>query len=187
MKPTILVLLLSIGTSFGTTPMAVTEKLKLITVSETKELFFQQKRTLSTVDRSFISSGKITIFTNGLQLETLSPRYSWMRFDSTGVYSKKDSLDVEKRVKDANSISSVMNNLFSLIFSGEREIIESQFRINYSEKDSIWSLTLSPKEKKLAKMISAIVLNGEQSLQSITTISSSGDSTKLTFAEVAFE
>ncbi len=165
----------------------ISAKVVLIKVTETKNLFFQQKRTLTSLNRELISSGRVTITPSGLTQETLVPRYSWIRFDSHGVYTKRDSLSNEKINDDNNSVSTIMNTIFSILFAGDIAAISSQFELQYDESEKSWSLSLFPKERDLSRMIQSIILTGEAELQSIKIILNSGDSTLLSFAKVPYE
>ena len=175
------------GNELSTDSVNLEEKMKLIQVSEPKNLNFKQIRTLSSLKRKLVSNGRITITPSGLTMETISPRYSWVRFDSLGIYTKRDSLASEQKSERNNSIGSTMNSLYSLIFTGDIALISTALTVQYDESDTVWNITLSPKERELSRMIESIILSGETELESINTVSTSGDFTKLLFSEVPFE
>ena len=182
--------LLFISTIFSENSLALSltpleNRVKQLKVTNTKEFFFKQVRSLSSLNIELISTGRITVTPVGLTQETLLPRYSWISFDSTGVYTKKDSLDSKTKIKD--SFSTIMSNFFSTIFAGDIELLYKSFTTEYNEKELTWSIILTPKEKDVARIISSINLLGTDELNSIHIITNSGDSTLLSFTKVSFE
>lgn len=125
---------------------------------------FVQEKTLSKTGKTLRSNGKFIFSTEGIVWSTEKP------FPSTLVlgedYMVQIGADGSRKVTDAkgnDAFKSVSSTLLAL-FSNDVSKLGQNFRLVFSAgADNTWTVSLEPKDKTVASVMSSIVLNGKSS------------------------
>ncbi|MBQ0040219.1 MAG: outer membrane lipoprotein carrier protein LolA [Treponema sp.] len=121
---------------------------------------FTQEKTVGKNNRKLKSNGKFIFSTDGIVWNTIRP------FPSTLVlgadYMVQIGSDGTRKVTDArgnDAFKSVSSTLLA-VFSNDITKLNQNFNVNFSAEADKWTVTLQPKDKTVASVMTAIVLKG---------------------------
>jgi outer membrane lipoprotein-sorting protein len=138
---------------------------------------FEQKKTLSKLNRSLVSQGNFIIDAeNGMVWDTLKP------FPSTMAVGKDFMVQFrpgrQKTVLDARGNETFLRlaEVISAVFTGKPEILLKNFKVYFLELNGAWNIGLLPLDASVSIFASSIVMKGEKVLKNIYMREQSGDS-----------
>lgn len=147
---------------------------------------FSQVKTISAVNRSMKSSGTFIFSLDGIMWKTEKPFPSTMVVGMTSV--KQTLANGKETVIDAssNQIFTSISTTLSAMFSGNAEVLQNNFDVNFSSSGSDWKAVLSPKDSMVKKILTSLTIGGtatenSSDLNSIVMAEATGDTITYSF------
>ena len=147
---------------------------------------FSQVKTISAVNRSMKSSGTFIFSLDGIMWKTEKPFPSTMVVGMTSV--KQTLANGKETVIDAssNQIFTSISTTLSAMFSGNAEVLQNNFDVNFSSSGSDWKAVLSPKDSMVKKILTSLTIGGTATenssyLNSIVMAEATGDTITYSF------
>lgn len=149
---------------------------------------FSQIKTISAVNRSMKSSGTFIFSLDGIMWKTEKPFPSTMVVGMTSV--KQTLANGKETVIDAssNQIFTSISTTLSAMFSGNSDVLQNNFDVDFSFSGSDWTAVLSPKDNMVKKILTSLSISGKATatsadLNSIVMKESSGDTITYNFSD----
>ncbi len=147
---------------------------------------FSQVKTISAVNRSMKSSGTFIFSLDGIMWKTEKPFPSTMVVGMTSV--KQTLANGKETVIDAssNQIFTSISTTLSAMFSGNAEVLQNNFDVDFSSSGSDWKAVLSPKDSMVKKILTSLTIGGtatenSSDLNSIVMAEATGDTITYSF------
>lgn len=147
---------------------------------------FLQTKTISAVNRSMKSSGTFIFSLDGIMWKTEKPFPSSMVVGMTSV--KQTLANGKETVIDAssNQIFTSISTTLSAMFSGNAEVLQNNFDVDFSFSGSDWKAVLSPKDNVVKKILTSLSISGKAAensadLDSIVMSEATGDTITYNF------
>lgn len=148
---------------------------------------FSQIKTISAVNRSMKSSGTFIFSLDGIMWKTEKPFPSTMVVGMTSV--KQTLANGKETVIDAssNQIFTSISTTLSAMFSGNSDVLQNNFDVDFNFSGSDWTAVLSPKDNMVKKILTSLSISGKATstsadLNSIVMKESSGDTITYNFS-----
>ncbi|MCL1042663.1 outer membrane lipoprotein carrier protein LolA [Shewanella marisflavi] len=147
---------------------------------------FSQSRYLKVLKKPLVSQGEF-LFQDKLGIAWLqtAPFYSGLILTQNTLV--QIDADGNKQVSHADenpqagAMAQMMPKLMSALLSGDLVPLETQFTPHLIQQAGSWQLGLEPKEPLIKQAMPRIVLQGAESLDSLTLLDSRGDRSVITF------
>lgn len=147
---------------------------------------FSQVKTISAVNRSMKSSGTFIFSLDGIMWKTEKPFPSTMVVGMTSV--KQTLANGKETVIDAssNQIFTSISTTLSAMFSGNADVLQNNFDVDFSSSGSDWKAVLSPKDSMVKKILTSLTIGGKATanssdLNSIVMAEATGDTITYSF------
>lgn len=149
---------------------------------------FSQVKTISAVNRSMKSSGTFIFSLDGIMWKTQRPFPSTMVVGMTSV--KQTLANGKETVIDAssNQIFTSISTTLSAMFSGNSEVLQNNFDVDFTSAGSDWKAVLSPKDSMVKKILVSLSIGGKVTensadLNSIVMTEATGDTITYNFTD----
>lgn len=149
---------------------------------------FSQVKTISAVNRSMKSSGTFIFSLDGIMWKTQKPFPSTMVVGMTSV--KQTLANGKETVIDAssNQIFTSISTTLSAMFSGNSEVLQNNFDVDFTSAGSGWKAVLSPKDSMVKKILVSLSISGKATensadLNSIVMTEATGDTITYNFTD----
>lgn len=149
---------------------------------------FSQVKTISAVNRSMKSSGTFIFSLDGIMWKTQKPFPSTMVVGMTSV--KQTLANGKETVIDAssNQIFTSISTTLSAMFSGNSEVLQNNFDVDFTSAGSDWKAVLSPKDSMVKKILVSLSIGGKATensadLNSIVMTEATGDMITYNFTD----
>lgn len=149
---------------------------------------FSQVKTISAVNRSMKSSGTFIFSLDGIMWKTQKPFPSTMVVGMTSV--KQTLANGKETVIDAssNQIFTSISTTLSAMFSGNSEVLQNNFDVDFTSAGSDWKAVLSPKDSMVKKILVSLSIGGKATensadLNSIVMTEATGDTITYNFTD----
>ena len=170
---TLLLFLLSFNHSYAGDVLAqITNRLakKEITQGD-----FQQEKRLKILRKPLISTGSFTYHqTKGVIWKTLTPVPSLLLVNDAHLLTTQGEL----------AVPAAFGKVFKAVLGGDLNQLSDGFSISGSDQKTSWQIELKPKDEQLKKIISSIVLSGDNELRLLEIQETGGNITRITFAQI---
>lgn len=147
---------------------------------------FSQVKTISAVGRSMKSSGTFIFSLDGIMWKTEKPFPSTMVVGMTSV--KQTLANGKETVIDAssNQIFTSISTTLNAMFSGNSEVLQNNFDVDFSFSGSDWKAVLLPKDNMVKKILQSLSISGKTAsdyadLNTIVMSEANGDSITYNF------
>lgn len=147
---------------------------------------FLQVKTISAVGRSMKSSGTFIFSLDGIMWKTEKPFPSTMVVGMTSV--KQTLANGKETVIDAssNQIFTSISTTLNAMFSGNSEVLQNNFDVDFSFSGSDWKAVLLPKDNMVKKILQSLSISGKAAsdyadLNTIVMSEANGDSITYNF------
>lgn len=147
---------------------------------------FSQVKTISAVGRSMKSSGTFIFSLDGIMWKTEKPFPSTMVVGMTSV--KQTLANGKETVIDAssNQIFTSISTTLNAMFSGNSEVLQNNFDVDFSFSGSDWKAVLLPKDNMVKKILQSLSISGKAAsdyadLNTIVMSEANGDSITYNF------
>ena len=150
------------------------------------ESLFSQVKTISAVGRSMKSSGTFIFSLDGIMWKTEKPFPSTMVVGMTSV--KQTLANGKETVIDAssNQIFTSISTTLNAMFSGNSEVLQNNFDVDFTFSGSDWKAVLLPKDNMVKKILQSLSISGKAAsdyadLNTIVMSEANGDSITYNF------
>lgn len=147
---------------------------------------FSQVKTISAVGRSMKSSGTFIFSLDGIMWKTEKPFPSTMVVGMTSV--KQTLANGKETVIDAssNQIFTSISTTLNAMFSGNSQVLQNNFDVDFSFSGSDWKAVLLPKDNMVKKILQSLSISGKAAsdyadLNTIVMSEANGDSITYNF------
>ena len=146
---------------------------------------FIQKKALKGFPRPITSTGNFFYWRNqGLYWETNKPFSQGITFMPKDVLHWKNGKQ-ENSKKKTDSTQKHISKILLAIFNGDLTRLERFFKTQWESEKTNWKIELTPANNAVKETLQAITLSGNDYIDSLEIINTNGDSTHISFQEVA--
>ena len=136
---------------------------------------FQQEKRLKILRKPLISTGKFTYHqTKGVIWKTLTPVPSLLLVNESRLLTTQGEL----------AVPAAFGKVFKAMLGGDLKELTDGFSISGTDQKSHWQIVLNPKDELLKKIISSMVLSGDNELRSLEIKEASGNVTFIKFSQI---
>jgi len=136
---------------------------------------FLQEKHLKILRKPLQSTGTFTYHqSKGVIWKTLTPIVSLLLVNDTHLLTTQGE----------QAVPAAFGKVFKAMLGGDLKQLSDGFSITGSDKKTAWQLELKPKDELLKKMISIIVLAGDNELRSLEIQETGGNSTHIKFTQI---
>ena len=136
---------------------------------------FQQEKRLKVLRKPLISTGTFTYHqSKGVIWKTLTPVASLLLVNDTHLLTTQGE----------QAVPAAFGKVFKAMLGGDLNQLTDGFSITGSDQKLAWQLELKPKDELLKKIISSIVLSGDNELRLLEIQEAGGNMTRITFAQI---
>jgi outer membrane lipoprotein-sorting protein len=137
---------------------------------------FQQEKRLKILRKPLISTGSFTYHqAKGVIWKTLTPVPSILLVNDTRLLTTQGEL----------SVPAAFGKVFNAMLGGDLNQLSDGFSISGSDQKTAWQLELKPKDELLQKIISSIMLSGDNELRLLEIQEAGGNISKIKFDKIA--
>ena len=149
---------------------------------------FKQVKSVKKINREFISTGRFTIAgSDGIIWSMERPFANQTAITKKKMVQRNASGSVSEMNVAENAVFNRISQTIQGIFSGDFQLIQSQFQIYYEPvkgDKSLWVVGLVPKEATIKKQIASVELQGGAWLQNVKIIDGDGNPVTYEFSKV---
>jgi outer membrane lipoprotein-sorting protein len=136
---------------------------------------FQQVKQLKILHKPLISTDTFTYHqSKGVIWKTLRPVPSLLLMNDTHLLTTQGE----------QAVPAAFGKVFKAMLGGELNQLTDGFSITGSDQEPSWQLELKPKDELLKKIISSIVLSGDNELRLLEIQETGGNITRIKFAQI---
>jgi Outer membrane lipoprotein carrier protein LolA-like len=146
---------------------------------------FAEEKKVSILQQPLRSSGELIFLPHkGLYRKLITPFQQEWLMTMTAVQQRDRQGRIETMALVHLPLAKALVEGFLTVFSGSWEAIHAQFHVYFASDTQQWRLGLTPKHTMLSKIISCMILEGQQEqVQSLTVRETDGDITRDQFIE----
>ena len=170
---TLLLFLLSFNLSYADDVLAqITNRLAKTKITQGD---FQQEKRLKILRKPLISTGTFTYHqTKGVIWKTLTPVPSLLLVNDAHLLTTQGEL----------AVPAAFGKVFKAMLGGDLNQLSDGFSISGSDQKTSWQIELKPKDGQLKKIISSIVLSGDNELRLLEIQESGGNISQIKFDKI---
>jgi len=136
---------------------------------------FQQVKHLKILRKPLISTGTFSYHqTKGVIWKTLTPVPSLLLVNDTHLLTTQGEL----------AVPAAFGKVFTAMLGGDLNQLSDGFSISGSDQITAWQIELKPKDEQLKKIISSIVLSGDNELRLLEIQESGGNISQIKFDKI---
>jgi outer membrane lipoprotein-sorting protein len=146
-----------------------------LTKTEITQGDFQQEKRLKILRKPLISTGSFTYHqTKGVIWKTLTPVPSLLLVNESRLLTTQGEL----------SVPAAFGKVFNAMLGGDLNELSDGFSMSGTAQKSSWQIVLKPKDELLKKIISSMVLSGDNELRLLEILEAGGNITRITFSGI---
>ena len=169
----LLLFLLSFGHSYASDVLAQINARLVKTVITNGN--FQQEKQLKILHKPLISTGVFTYHqSKGVIWKTLTPVVSLLLVNQSRLLTNQGE----------QAVPATFGRVFQAMLGGDLTQLADDFSITGTDQKASWQLQLKPKDELLQKIISTIVLSGDNELRLLEIQETSGNITYIKFDQI---
>ena len=169
----LLLLILSLGQSYAED--VLTQITTRLTKAEITQGDFQQEKRLKILCKPLLSSGSFTYHqSKGVIWKTLTPIPSLLLVNESHLLTGQGE----------QAVPPAFGKVFKAMLGGDLNQLSEGFAITGENKKPTWQLQLTPKDELLKKLISSIMLSGDNDLRLLEIRETGGNITRIKFAQI---
>jgi hypothetical protein len=147
---------------------------------------FVEKKYMAILDKPLESSGELSFEApDRLEKRTLKPRPEAMLLEGdklTLILHDKRPLNL--RLQDHPEVAALVDSIRGTL-SGDQAALEKNYTLDFTGGQGKWQLTLTPRQKAVAKVVRQIHIGGtDANIKTITFDQADGDRQEMTIAKV---
>ena len=163
------------------------QSMKVLTESPLTVGNFKQTRTITKLNREFVSTGSFAIDrVSGILWDTQKPFPSVLWVGDNSIVQWDPSRDTKKTMsaKD-NPVFAEFSKTIQSVFSGQFDELDRNFKLFFEKKAAGFDIGLVPKENAVARVIASITLTGRTELEKVTIVDGEGNTVVYEFSAQA--
>jgi outer membrane lipoprotein-sorting protein len=146
-----------------------------LTKAEITQGNFQQEKRLKILRKPLLSTGSFTYHqSKGVIWKTLTPIPSLLLVNESHLLTGQGE----------QAVPLAFGKVFKAMLGGDLNQLSEGFVINGEDKKPTWQLQLTPKDELLKKLISTIMLSGDNDLRLLEIRETGGNITRIKFAQI---
>jgi len=136
---------------------------------------FQQEKRLKILRKPLLSTGSFTYHqSNGVIWKTLTPIPSLLLVNDTRLLTGQGE----------QAVPAAFGKVFKAMLGGDLKVLSEGFDISGTNQKATWQLQLKPKDELLKKIISSLLLSGDNELRHLELQETGGNLTHITFVNI---
>lgn len=149
---------------------------------------FSQEKKLAALRRPLRSQGSF-LFAGGKGVcwQTTTPFDTLFVITPEAIFQKSENARPIRVKAEEQPIIHGFTNVFLALFKGDTAALSEEFTLTFAGTDQDWTIGLKPKSMLVGKLIEAIVLRGQEYINQVCILETSGDRTLIHFDSVDFE
>ena len=149
---------------------------------------FKQVKSVKKINREFVSTGRFTIAgSDGIIWSMEKPFANQTAITKKKMVQRSASGSVSEMNVAENAVFNRISQTIQGIFSGDFQLIQSEFQVYYEPvkgDKSLWVVGLVPKESAIKKQIASVELQGGAWLQNVKIVDGDGNPVTYEFSKV---
>jgi hypothetical protein len=146
---------------------------------------FEQHKSLRALNRPLVSRGKLRFLAGtGILWQVQEPIPTRVLIKNDALVKWDEENKPHRLSVGQTPIFQALSDVFAAVFSGEMEGLRDAFEVEPEINDPNWRLTLTPRDKSLSAIISAIRLAGGRFIEELIIEERRGDQTLIQFSNV---
>lgn len=138
---------------------------------------FVMQRRIASLPRDLRSSGTFVICGEGIAWNTTRPLQTLLAVTGDKIIQRLPDGSTNVMDGAGNQTFQSIATTLSALFSGDRAALEENFQVSFSSSGGSWTMTLLPKDRSVASVMTTITMEGTQGLPGGNTASGSPDKT----------
>lgn len=123
---------------------------------------FVMQRRIASLPRDLRSSGSFVICGEGIAWNTLRPVRTLLAVTGDKIIQRLPDGSTNVMDGAGNQTFKSIAATLSALFSGDRAALEDNFQVSFSPAGSIWTMTLLPRDRSVASVMTTIIMEGTQ-------------------------
>ena len=123
---------------------------------------FVMQRRIASLPRDLRSSGSFVICGEGIAWNTLRPVHTLLAVTGDKIIQRLPDGSTNVMDGAGNQTFKSIAATLSALFSGDRAALEDNFQVSFSPAGSSWTMTLLPKDRSVASVMTTIIMEGTQ-------------------------
>ncbi len=123
---------------------------------------FVMQRRIASLPRDLRSSGSFVICGEGIAWNTLRPVRTLLAVTGDKIIQRIPDGSTNVMDGAGNQTFKSIAATLSALFSGDRATLEDNFQVSFSPAGSSWTMTLLPKDRSVASVMTTIIMEGTQ-------------------------
>ena len=146
---------------------------------------FDQNKQLTGLKKPMLSNGRFCVVAErGVLWRTLQPFPNTVRLTRDEIVQLQgDRVAMRLDAKQEPAVRTINSILFALL-AGDLNQIERLFEVDGAIHENSWKVTLKARDPALARVMSAVSLEGAEHVKSIAISETSGDRTSIVFSKI---
>ena len=138
---------------------------------------FVMQRRIASLPRDLRSSGTFVICGEGIAWNTTRPLQTLLAVTGDKIIQRLPDGSTNVMDGAGNQTFQSIATTLSALFSGDQAALEENFQVSFSSSGGSWTMTLLPKDRSVASVMTTITMEGTQGLPGGNTASGSPDKT----------
>lgn len=123
---------------------------------------FVMQRRIASLPRDLRSSGSFVICGEGIAWNTIRPVRTLLAVTGDKIIQRLPDGSTNVMDGAGNQTFKSIAATLSALFSGDRAALEDNFQVSFSPAGSSWTMTLLPKDRSVASVMTTIIMEGTQ-------------------------
>ena len=123
---------------------------------------FVMQRRIASLPRDLRSSGSFVICSEGIAWNTIRPVRTLLAVTGDKIIQRLPDGSTNVMDGAGNQTFKSIAATLSALFSGDRADLEDNFQVSFSPAGSSWTMTLLPRDRSVASVMTTIIMEGTQ-------------------------
>lgn len=123
---------------------------------------FVMQRRIASLPRDLRSSGSFVICGEGIAWNTIRPVRTLLAVTGDKIIQRLPDGSTNVMDGAGNQTFKSIAATLSALFSGDRAALEDNFQVSFSPAGSSWTMTLLPRDRSVASVMTTIIMEGTQ-------------------------
>lgn len=123
---------------------------------------FVMQRRIASLPRDLRSSGSFVICGEGIAWNTIRPVRTLLAVTGDKIIQRLPDGSTNVMDGAGNQTFKSIAATLSALFSGDRAALEDNFQVSFSSAGSSWTMTLLPRDRSVASVMTTIIMEGTQ-------------------------
>jgi outer membrane lipoprotein-sorting protein len=155
---------------------SIDQLMRSLAVAKSGRATFIETKYIAMLDRPLVSTGILTfVAPDRLEKVTVNPEAESMRVDGDTLVIERKKQTMSLQLSDHPEVAGIVDSMRGTL-SGDRDALERLYTLRLQGTSELWTLDLIPKDSRVAGLISAIRVTGNNgNVASIAITQADGD------------